>query len=842
MFSFRKKRKKSALEENIEKVKRTRREQQTDRKKQPFLVSLFYLVMYSGLAVFLIVCFGLWMYSIELTKRYKLDDKALGGALWELPSRVYARPLELYINKPLKIKNLKTELGYLKYKRDAQISEPGTYYIQGNQIYIYKNAFGFWDTKEPKQRIRISVSNGKISEIIDLQTSEQIAITRIEPLLIGSIYPKHGQDRLLISLENTPDILVDTVIATEDRRFYSHPGIDPKGLARALWQAAKERKVRQGASTLTQQFVKNHYLTNERRISRKIKEALISLVLEKNYSKEQILEGYLNEIFLGQDGKRAIHGFGLAAEHYFGRPLNQLGVHQIATLVALVREPSRANPFKNPEFAKKRRGLILDVMVKRNLISSTDAKLAKTLPLDTLPEEARKHQKRYHSFLQFVVHRIEQEYDKESLAAGLNIFTTLDPIIQDEVQRSVTAALPVLERRRGLRRNFLQAASVLVNTSTAEIVAIVGDRDPNRLGFNRAYQAKRQPGSVLKPIAYMSALEYPMRYNLGTMINDTPLVHKMKGGEVWKPKNYSRRNKGRVPLIDALVKSYNIPTARVVLDIGIDDFIGRLQDLGARKNLPRYPSIALGAVGMSPIEVAQIYEPLANGGYRMPLRVIRSVTDAEDRPVSRYPMESIKVISDAPYYLIVKAMQDVVKRGTAKKLKDKIPASLNIAGKTGTTDNYRDSWFAGFSGNYLNVVWVGNDQNKRTGLSGNNGAMRVWMDIMKDLPQTPLNVPMPKGVVERQIDMTNGLLLGRSCRGRHRSETLPFIQGSEPKRTSRCHVPTPAPVAQPSYSAPPPRQPRYNNSGYSNNRRYQNDDQRVAEEARKALQAFGYDN
>lgn len=835
MLIFRKK-KKTALEKYNRKAKKVYAEQQIDRKKQPLIAKLFYLCLYFGLAVFLITCFGLWLYSMELTRKYKLDDAEMGGALWELPSRVYARPLELYVGKTIKLENLITELTYLEYTKTPAVPEGGTYHVDGEHILIYKNGFGFWDTKEPEQLLRLTLSDGKISEILDMKTLQPVAITRIEPLLIGSMYPKHGQDRLLISLENTPEVLVDTIIATEDRRFYSHPGIDPKGLARAVVSAVKKRQVTQGASTLTQQFVKNHYLTSERKISRKIKEALMALTLEKNFSKQQILEGYLNEIFLGQDGKRAIHGFGLASEHYFGKPLSQLGVHQIATLVALVREPSRANPFRQPEFAKKRRALILDVMVGQNLISAEDAKLAKTLPLDVLPPAVRKKKDRYFSFLQLVKKRINEEYDSETLAAGLNVFTTLNPMIQDEAERSVATALPVLEKRKGLKKNFLQAASVIVNTSTAEVVAVVGDRDPQRHGFNRAFQAKRQPGSLLKPVVFMSALEYPTKYNLATPIDDSPLIYKVEG-EVWKPKNYSRKNKGSVPLIDALVHSYNIPTARVVLDIGVHDFVGRLQDLGARQNLPLYPSIALGSVTMSPLEVAQIYESLANGGYRMPLRVINSVTDAEDNPVARFPMESLKVISEEPYYLTVKAMQEIVKRGTARNLKQKIPATFNIAGKTGTTDDYRDSWFAGFSGNYLNVVWVGNDDNKKTGLSGSNGAMRVWMDIMKDLPLTPLELAQPANVFEFPIDMTTGQLMGKSCRGRHRGETLPFIAGSEPVKYSSCYVPPPAPKPQPDVW-----ESEFGTVNSSRDGNYSGDDERVAEEARKALEAFGFGN
>lgn len=839
MFKKRKK-KASAAEIHTQKIKKAQAEQRIDRKKQPLIFKLFYLTMYFGLSVFLIVCFGLWLYGMQLSHQYQLDDGALGGSLWELPSRVYARPQELYVGKTLKIEDLKTELGYMDYEPDPAVPKAGTYHISGDQALIYKHAFGYWDSKEPQQLLRVTLKDGKVTDMMDMQSLQPVAITRLEPLLIGSIYPKHGQDRVLINLDNTPSVLVDTIIATEDRRFYQHPGIDPKGLARAVFQGIKQGRISQGASTLTQQFVKNHYLSKERKISRKVKEALISLILEKNYSKQQILEGYLNEIFLGQDGDRAIHGFGLAAEHYFGKTLNELGVHQIATLVALVREPSRANPFKHPDFSKRRRALILDVMAGQHLISADDAKLAKSLPLDVLPSAARVKQDRYFSFLQLVLNRLKSEYDADSLAAGLNIFTTLNPIIQDEAERSVASALPVLEKRHGLKKNFLQAASVIVNTSTAEVVAIVGDRDPKRRGFNRAFQAQRQPGSLLKPVVFMAALEYPQRYHLATPVDDSPLVYK-SGGETWKPKNYSKRNKGNVPLIDALVNSYNIPTARVALDIGINDVVGRLQDLGARKGLPEYPSIVLGSVAMSPMEVAQIYESLANGGYRMPLRVINSVTDSFDKPVTRYPMESVKVISDEPYYLIIKAMQEVVNKGTAKRLKDKISPKLNIAGKTGTTDNYRDSWFAGFSGNYLNVVWVGNDDNKKTGLSGNNGAMRVWMDIMKDLPLTPLEVAQPANVFEFPIDMTNGLLLGNTCRGRNRSADLPFIGGSEPVHYSDCYV---EPEAFESAAPIISLESESHFESIPDNERYQSttvftDDDRIARDAQHELGGFG---
>ncbi|MBS9777385.1 MAG: penicillin-binding protein 1B [Gammaproteobacteria bacterium] len=756
-----------------------------DTKKQPMMVKLFYMFFYLCVTVGVVGVVGLWLYSIELDRKYKLSEGALDGVLWELPSRVYARPLDLYEGKALTLNNLKKELLYLNYVADPAVSEPGTYHIDGKDILIYKKAFNFWDGEEEAGVLRVTIKNNKVSGLFDLTKLAPIAITRLEPLLIGSIYPKHSQDRVLINLDNTPEILVDSIIATEDRRFYSHPGIDPKGLARALFQAIKQGRVKQGASTLTQQFVKNHYLTRERTISRKVKEALISIILEANYTKKQILEGYLNEIFLGQDGGRAIHGFGLASDFYFGKPLKDLGVHQIASLVALVREPARANPFKHPQYAKKRRSIILDVMVLRNLIAKKDAELAKTLPLDVLPKAERAKKDRYYSFLQLAYKKIHENYDGDKLAAGLNVFTTLDPIIQEQTEDSIASSLKVLEKRKGLSKNFLQAASVVVNSATAEVVAIVGDRDSKRHGFNRAIQAKRQPGSLLKPVVYMAALEYPQKYTLSTLIDDSPLEYR-SGGEVWKPKNYSRGNKENVMLIDGLVKSYNIPTARIALDIGINDVIDRLEDLGAREGLPEYPSIVLGAVTMTPLEVTEIYESLANGGYRMPLRVINSITDAYGEPVKRYPMESVQVISKAPYYLTIKAMQGVVNRGTAASMNSTISSKLNIAGKTGTTDDYRDSWFAGFSGNYLNVVWVGNDDNKKTGLSGSGGALKVWMSIMKKLPLKPLDVNIPSNVTEIEVDASDGKLVADFCRKLRKTVTLPFIKGSEPVVYSDC--------------------------------------------------------
>ena len=348
----------------------------------------------------------------------------------------------------------------------------------------------------------------------------------------------------------------------------------------------------------------------------------------------------------------------------------------------------------------------------------------------------------------------------------------------------------MLEKRNGLKQNFLQSATVVVNTSNAEVLAVIGSRVANEQGYNRALKSKRNIGSVVKPMVYLAAIEYPQIYTLATPLDDSPLNYK-QGGTTWSPKNYDKRNHGKVTLQESLIRSYNIPTARLALDIGIKDVTGTLQRLGARADLPNYPAVSLGAVSMNAFEVAQIYETFASGGYLIPLRSIREITTQDGTVISRFDLKAVKAIEPGPHYLIVSTMQEIPRRGTATALKEKISPSLNIAAKTGTTDSYRDSWFAGFSGNLLSVVWVGNDQNKVTRLTGGTGAMRVWMDIMKNLPNEPLELKKPDGVVTRMVDRYSGALAGQGCSGR--ASEFAFIAGSEPTHYQSCAAPKPAP-------------------------------------------------
>lgn len=726
------------------------------------------------------------LYAVHLDRKYQLSDQDLGGALWSMPARVYARPLELYAGADVSAKDLEQELKMLEYRRVKDPINPGTYSIGDNKVIFYAAPFVFWDGARPARKIEVRFAGNKVASIMNLTTLEAEAIEKLNPLKIASIYPKHQEDRILVNLNEVPPTLVDGLIALEDRNFWRHPGIDPKGIIRSIYITFIKKSGYQGASTLTQQFIKNHYLTNEPTLTRKIKEMLMALALETHVSKEDILEGYLNEIYLAQDGSRAIHGFGLASEYFFNKKLKNLNLPQIATLLALVREPGLADPRRHADYALQRRNLILDVLVTRGVVTQEDADLAKSLPLGVVDVETTKDRIRYPAFVDVVYKQLYQHYSQDDLTEeGLNIFTTLDPLLQEETQQAVTGGLPVLEKRKGLRSNFLQGAAVVVDSANGEISALVGSRNAGELGFNRALSAKRQIGSLVKPMVYLSALEWPQLYTLGSLLDDSPLDYKMGGGDAWSPKNYDHRNHGKVLLIDALVKSYNIPTARLALSLGISDVTATMRRLGARDDLPNYPSISLGAVLMTPLEIAQIYETFANGGYYTPLRTIREITTKSGHIIERFPLSNTKAIEPAPYYLITTAMQEIPRRGTARAAYEKIDSSINIAGKTGTTDSYRDSWFAGFSGNYLTVVWVGNDQNKSTRLSGGNGALRIWADIMKKLPLQSLEVRKPAGISEYTIDKQTGYLAGGRC-GSGRTITLPFINGSQPSEKEDC--------------------------------------------------------
>ncbi|NEV62859.1 penicillin-binding protein 1B [Thiorhodococcus minor] len=669
------------------------------------------------------------------------------GQRWALPARVYARPLELYVGKHLKADDLQAELDRLSYHEKASPAASGYFHRDGDSFQVRTRAFRFWDGREPDRFLKVGFEDGKVASLEALEEERpDPALVRLDPMLIASIYPTHNEDRVLVRRKEIPDLLVRTLMAVEDRNFYRHMGVDPKGILRAVVSNLQAGAVVEGASTLTQQLVKNFYLSADRTFERKIKEAYMALLLERRYSKDEILEAYANEIYLGQDGSRAIHGFGLASEFYFDLPLSELDVAKTALLVGMVQAPSSLDPRRHPEAAERRRNLVLDLMVRDGVIEPEAAAQAKEQPLG-IQNGGGRPAGAYPHFITLVRRQLQRDYRDEDLRSeGLNIFTTLDPQVQATVEEALPKRLAALEKKRRMKPGTLETAAVVTSVTQGEVLAVAGGREPGYAGFNRALDAVRSIGSLVKPAVYLTALSESDRYTLTTSIQDKP-VSLPDGARRWEPKNYNHRVYGAVPLYSALVRSLNLATVNLGLSVGVSKVADTLYAMGVQRQIRKVPSLLLGSVSMSPLEVAQMYQTIAAGGYRAPLRAIREVVDAHGLPLNRYPLAVEAVVDPKAAYLTTWAMQRVVTQGTAKWLGAKLPDGMTMAGKTGTTDDMRDSWFAGFTGDKVAAVWVGRDDYKPMGLAGGTGALRVWGELMLAMENEPLPEAPPDGVV-----------------------------------------------------------------------------------------------
>jgi penicillin-binding protein 1B len=749
------------------------------------------------------------LYAIRLdgTVREKFEGKR-----WALPARVYARPLELYVGLPLTPETLEDELERLEFRQVEDPARPGTYHSRGGRYLVRTRPFRFWDGAEPERLLEIAFDGGRIASLRDAGGGPDPALARLDAALIANIYPAHNEDRVLVRREDLPPLLVDTLTAVEDRSFNVHPGVDPLAITRAMVRNIAAGTVVEGGSTLTQQLVKNFYLTHERSLSRKLNEAVMAVLLELHYSKGEILEAYANEIFLGQDGSRAIHGFGLASRFYFNRSLDELGVPETALLVALIKGPSHYDPRRHPQRAIERRNLVIGMLADEGVIDAERAAAAKRAPLG-VSEKGGRPAGAYPAFLDLVRRQLRRDYREEDLRSeGLRIFTTLSPVVQSAAEDAVRQRLRKLEASRRFQPGTLEAAAVVASSAQGEVLALVGGRDTGYAGFNRALEAVRPIGSLIKPVIYLTALSDPERYSLATTISDSP-VSMVAGGKVWRPQNYDRRSHGNVPLYKALARSYNLATVNLGLELGVDRVVEMLDDLGVQREVDAVPAMLLGSVSLAPVEVAQVYQSIAAGGFRTPLKAIREVLDAAGRPLNRYPL-AVEPSADAKsVYLVTWAMRQVVEQGTATWLKDRLPGELTVAGKTGTTNGLRDSWFAGFSGDKVAVVWVGRDDNRPTKLTGSSGALRVWGDIMANVDNQPLQDLPPEGIEEVRVDVRNGLLASAGC---GRAMTLPFDEEGVPRARSGCgavaaKAPAPEPVAE---AAEPKRKEKSSGGGF----------------------------
>jgi penicillin-binding protein 1B len=694
-----------------------------------------------------VVYFGILAYTV---------GSQFEGRRWDLPAQVYAAPLELYAGRALAPEDLAGELKRLGYHEDPRLPTPGTYRVGLNRIEIATRGFAFGGDREPERLVQLAFGGGRIVALRDTQGGD-VGIVRLNPLLIGSLFPAHGEDRLIVAPGDIPPLLTATLKAVEDRRYDQHFGIDPIAVLRALFVNATAGEIRQGASTLTQQLVRSYFLSNERTFSRKLREAFMAVALELRYSKDELMYSYVNEIYLGQDGARAIHGFGLASQFYFGKPLGELDLHELALLVAEVRGPAYYDPRRYPKRARERRDFVLQRMVDDGLATNEAAQAATEQDLGLLANTRRSATQS--AFLGLVRRQLASEYARDDLErTGLVVLATLDPAVQAAAERALSQGLDAF----GKSGAALEGAVVVTSPQTGEVQALVGSRRGDIDGFNRALDARRPIGSLIKPAVYLAALESG-RYTLASVIDDAPIVVKLPNGDSWLPSNFDNQAHGLVPLVRALAESYNMATVRLGLDVGLEPIGDVLQRLGLEKKPPLYPSMLLGALALTPVEVAQIYNTLANGGFRVPLRAVRSVIADDGQLLQRYEIEIAQASAPAYVYTLNQALVQTMERGTGRNVRRQLPANLVVAGKTGTSDDLRDSWFAGFSNDHLIVTWLGADDNRPIGLTGSTGAARIWAAVLNALEATPYDAPAPDTLDGAWINYMTGVPTEEHC-------------------------------------------------------------------------------
>ena len=691
---------------------------------------------------------------------------------WQIASKVYSDSYLLFPGIDVETAELRERLIELGYEaRGESPDRPGVFQVEpGHHWILYLRPFP--PLREHPQRTRLELEGNRLRRIVDESTNDELPALELEPALLSGLYAGEWEERRLVSLEQVPSLLIQAILDTEDRRFFQHHGVDLYGILRAMAANLRAGRVVEGGSTLTQQLMKNFFLEDERSLRRKLQEALMAFLVERNFSKEEILESYVNEIYLGQRGAQAIHGVWEAAQFYFGKTPRDLTVGEIALIAGLIRGPNLYSPYRDPERAIRRRNHVLERMLRAGHIDRETYEQARAEPLRLAPYVLRTRDAPY--FSDFVRQQLSSLYPPEILFnEGLRVFTTLDLHLQRLAEEAVERGLARLEktyprlRKAAEEGQPLQVCLLAVQPQTGFIRAMVGGRDYRTSQFNRCVQALRQPGSVFKPIVYAAVLEATRHERVPilptTKVEDAPFDwpydHK-----VWSPANYENRYLGLVSVRTALEQSLNAATARLAFEVGLPDVIEMARRLGVTSPLPPYPALVLGAAEVSPFEVAQVYSVFANGGVRSTPVAVRRVTDRSGVSLEHRPVELEPVLPADTAFIVTHLLTGVLERGTASSAR-RFGFVRKAAGKTGTTNDYQDAWFVGYTPELLTVVWVGFDTNTPVGLSGARGALPIWAEFMKrataGLPPTDF-VPPPTVRLVR-IDPFSGELATPAC-------------------------------------------------------------------------------
>ena len=710
------------------------------------------------LKLFIVFVVLIAIYGVYLDQKIR---SRIDGKVWQLPAAVYGRMVNLEPDMSISKNEMVKLLQATQYRQVTKMTRPGEFTVQAKSIEMIRRPFDFPDSKEGQVRARLTFDGDRLETIENMDNDRQFGFFRLDPRLITMLSSANGEQRLFVARNGFPDLLVDTLLATEDRHFYEHDGISLYSIGRAVLANLTAGRTVQGASTLTQQLVKNLFLSSERSYWRKANEAYMAVLMDARYSKDRILELYMNEVYLGQSGDNEIRGFPLASLYYFGRPVEELSLDQQALLVGMVKGASIYNPWRNPKLALERRNLVLRLLQQQQVIDQELYDMLSARPLGVQPRGGVISPQP--AFMQMVRQELQSKLgDKVKDLSGVKIFTTFDSVAQDAAEKAAVEGIPALKKQRKL--SDLETAMVVVDRNTGEVRAMVGGAEPQFAGYNRAMQARRSIGSLAKPATYLTALTQPNLYRLNTWLADAPISLRQPNGQVWSPQNDDRQFSGQVMLVDALTRSMNVPTVNLGMALGLPAITDTWQKLGVPKDqLHPVPAMILGALNLTPIEVAQAFQTIASGGNRAPLSALRSVI-AEDGSVlyQSFPQAERAVPAQAAY-MTLWTMQQVVQRGTGRQLGAKYPG-LHLAGKTGTTNNNVDTWFAGIDGREVVITWVGRDNNQPTKLYGASGAMSIYQRYLANQSPVPLNLVAPEDIVDMGVDASGNFICGGGMR------------------------------------------------------------------------------
>lgn len=710
------------------------------------------------LKLFIVFVVLIAIYGVYLDQKIR---SRIDGKVWQLPAAVYGRMVNLEPDMSISKNEMVKLLQATQYRQVTKMTRPGEFTVQAKSIEMIRRPFDFPDSKEGQVRARLTFDGDRLETIENMDNNRQFGFFRLDPRLITMLSSANGEQRLFVARNGFPDLLVDTLLATEDRHFYEHDGISLYSIGRAVLANLTAGRTVQGASTLTQQLVKNLFLSSERSYWRKANEAYMAVLMDARYSKDRILELYMNEVYLGQSGDNEIRGFPLASLYYFGRPVEELSLDQQALLVGMVKGASIYNPWRNPKLALERRNLVLRLLQQQQVIDQELYDMLSARPLGVQPRGGVISPQP--AFMQMVRQELQSKLgDKVKDLSGVKIFTTFDSVAQDAAEKAAVEGIPALKKQRKL--SDLETAMVVVDRNTGEVRAMVGGAEPQYAGYNRAMQARRSIGSLAKPATYLTALSQPNMYRLNTWIADAPISLRQPNGQVWSPQNDDKQFSGQVMLVDALTRSMNVPTVNLGMALGLPAIVDTWQKLGVPKEqLHPVPAMILGALNLTPIEVAQAFQTIASGGNRAPLSALRSVI-AEDGSVlyQSFPQAERAVPAQAAY-MTLWTMQQVVQRGTGRQLGAKYPG-LHLAGKTGTTNNNVDTWFAGIDGREVVITWVGRDNNQPTKLYGASGAMSIYQRYLANQSPVPLNLVAPEDIVDMGVDGSGNFVCGGGMR------------------------------------------------------------------------------